>query len=269
MANWIAGYWFAKQFGLKFAHIPFSTKKWDEFLGFGEDEVQVDELIRKGYKTVILPLFDEDNPNEVDLIKKIIKSYSGKKIVFIAEQDQIYRDQFGVIEDLKLKFYNAKARKKDRLIYSNKCFNIAIHVRRTVIIDSKVVLENEKVKAMRWLSNDYYEKVLKQVLVNIKVDKPIKIYIFSTVKAKEFDEFAKYGEVHFCTDMDEYSSFLHLINADMIITSKSSFSYKPALLNKGIKICPRNFWHGYPKQADWILTENDGSFDIKNLNKVL
>ena len=34
IANWIAGLWFAEQFGLKFAHIPFSDVKWEEFLGF-------------------------------------------------------------------------------------------------------------------------------------------------------------------------------------------------------------------------------------------
>ena len=118
---------------------------------------------------------------------------------------------------------------------------------------------------MRWLSNDYYEKVLVQVLENFKVDKPIAVWLFSTGKAEEFAEFAKYGEIHFCNDMDEYQSFAHLVFADMLITSKSSFSYKPALMNDGIKICPRNFWHGYPDTKDWILVENDGTFDVKLL----
>ena len=48
------------------------------------------------------------------------------------------------------------------------------------------------------------------------------------------------------------------------ITSKSSFSYKPALLNKnGIKVCPRNFWHGYPDTKDWIMCDNDGNIEWK------
>ena len=46
LANWIAGYWFAKQFGLKFAHLPFSTQKWEDFLGFGENEMKVSELVK-------------------------------------------------------------------------------------------------------------------------------------------------------------------------------------------------------------------------------
>ena len=68
--------------------------------------------------------------------------------------------------------------------------------------------------------------------------------------------------------MNAQDSFLHLVYADLLITSKSSFSYKPALLNNGIKICPKNFWHGYPKSEKWILCENDGSFDIINLKKL-
>ena len=78
-------------------------------------------------------------------------------------------------------------------------------------------------------------------------------------------EFAKYKNLHWCMDMGAQESFLHMAYADLLITSKSSFSYKPALLNKGIKVCPSSFWHGYPDMEDWILCENDGTFDIEEL----
>lgn len=67
MANWIAGYWYARQFGPKFAHIPFSTPQWDAFLGIGEGEKTVAELRREGYKVRRLPRFDKDNAKEVEL----------------------------------------------------------------------------------------------------------------------------------------------------------------------------------------------------------
>ena len=53
-------------------------------------------------------------------------------------------------------------------------------------------------------------------------------------------------------------SFLHMVYADVLITSKSSFSYKPALLNTGIKVSPKQFWHSYPKTTDWLLADEDG-----------
>jgi hypothetical protein len=267
LANWIAGYWFAKQFGLKFAHIPFSTLKWEDFLGFGEDEVTVKALMKQqGYKKVMLPLFNESNTDEVIRIKKIIDSYSNKKVIFIAEQDQFYRDQYGVMEDIKRKFYQAKARCNDKLIYSSDSFNIAIHIRRGDIVIGQAN-KNSNLQ-MRWQNNDYFENVLSNVLQNISGVKPTAIYIFSQGKRENFTEFEQFANVHYCLDMNPQDSFLHMVYADLLITSKSSFSYKPALLNNGIKICPRNFWHGYPTTNDWILAEENGSFATTQLNIV-
>lgn len=265
MANWIAGLWYARQFGLNFSYLSFSTKEWDEFLGFGECEITVNELTCKGYKTRKLPLFNENDVKEVELNKNIIQSYSDKKVVFIAEQDQSYKLQYEVMNDLKQKFYSAPARKNNLLIYSKDHFNIAIHVRRGDIMADP----NNPNLVMRYLSNDYFEKVLKQVVDNIQTLKPIHIYFFSQGKQEDYPEFRSYQNLHWCLDMTAQDSFLHLVYADLLITSKSSFSYKPALLNNGIKICPRNFWHGYPDSKDWILCENDGSFDVDKLKIVL
>jgi len=264
MANWIAGYWFAQQFGLQFAHTPFSSKSWEDFLAFGENETSVKELLNNRYKKIRLPLFDEDNISEVTLITNIIASYRDKKVVFIAEQDQFYRDQYGVMEQIKQKFYGAKSRQKDQLIYSKENFNIAIHVRRGDIVIVKET--NNPNLAMRWQDNSYFEKVLSSVTSKLKVEKPIAIYLFSQGEQKDFHEFEKFENIHFCLDMNAQDSFLHLVYADLLITSKSSFSYKPALLSKGIKVCPKNFWHSYPTDHQWILVNEDTTFDSNELN---
>lgn len=266
LANWIDGYWWAtKRFHMRFVHFHFSTKRWDEFLGFGEGEARVEELRKRGYKLRRLPAFSDEEPASVELVKSIMASYQGSRVMFWPPQDHFYKEQYGVMDEIRRKFRSAPARSNDKMEYSAEKFNIAIHVRRTVIIEGKVINETPEIREKRWLSNDYYEKVLRQVLDNINPGKPIAIWIFSTGKAEEFEEFARYGEVHFCSDMDEYNSFAHLVFADLLITSKSSFSYKPALLNTGIKVCPRNFWHGYPDAPDWVLCENDGSFDAGKL----
>jgi len=265
MANWIAGYWFAEQFNLKFAHIPFSEQKWENFLGFGEDEITVDELTKKGYIKVNLPLFDEYNSNEIKLIKNIINSYNNEKVVFLAEQDQFYHDQFGPIDKLKQKFYNAKIRKDDKLIYNKAHYNIAIHVRRGDITIGQ--LNKNPNLLMRWQDNDYFINVLNNLLDNLPTNKPSCIYLFSQGIPEDFPEFKKIKNLKFCLDMNAYDSFLHMLNADLLITSKSSFSYKPALLSNGIKICPDNFWHGYPKTNDWIIADSDGNLDLEQLQE--
>ncbi|WP_456379207.1 hypothetical protein [Lutibacter sp.] len=265
MANWIAGYWYAQQFGLNFAHIPFSTQQWGNFLGFGDNEIMVAELInKKGYKKVRLPLFNENNFKQIELIKKIIQSYAGNKVVFIAEQDQFYSNQFGVIQNIKQKFHHAVARKKMKLVFNQDYFNIAIHVRRgDITIGQETKNQN---LLMRWQNNEYFEKVLTAVVKNLKTAKPIAIYLFSQGKKQDFKEFKKFKNIHYCLDMSAQDSFEHMVYTDLLITSKSSFSYKPALLSNGLKICPSNFWHGYPKTKDWILADEEGVFDVNQLS---
>lgn len=254
MANWIAGYWFAKLFELKFAHIPFAQMEWDEFLGWGKGEVTVSELKGRGYKVRRLPLFDENNSEEVQLQRDIIASYSGKKVVFIAEQDQYYKKQYGVMNVIQRKFYDAPARKSDRLVYNSNHFNIAIHVRRGDILSDPTNPD----LVMRYLSNDYYFRVLSQVLALVHTEKEIHIYFFSQGSPDDYPEFGEFENMHWCFDMNPQQSVLHMVYADLLITSKSSFSYKPALMNKGIKVCPKNFWHGYPLTDDWVLCDNEG-----------
>lgn len=267
MANWIAGFWYAKQFGLKFAHSPFSMQKWEDFLGFGEDEITVDELVNSGYKKVKLPLFDEKNEKEMELTKNIIDSYAEQKVVFVAEQDQFYRDQFGVIDSIKHKFYNAEARQHNQLVYDKDHFNIAVHVRRGDITLGQ--LNKNPNLVMRWQDNDYFINVLGQVLANLNTEKPISIYLFSQGKPEDFPEFQNIDNLKFCLDMGAIDSFLHMVYADLLITSKSSFSYKPALLSNGIKICANNFWHGYPQKLDWIIANENGNFDLEQLRSKL
>lgn len=267
LANWISGYWFAKQFGLNFAHIPFSTLKWENFLGFGENEISAKELITNhAYKKVKLPPFNEKNTYEISLIKRIIDSYKNQKVVFITEQDQRYQDQLGVMENIRYKFHHAKARREDRIIYTKNTFNIAIHVRRG---DIEIGQKNKNPNLiMRWQNNSYFQKVLTTVIQNLKTEKPIAIYLFSQGKRNEFREFEKFDNMHFCLDMNAQDSFLHMVFSDLLITSKSSFSYKPALLSDGIKICPKDFWHGYPSNSQWILVEKDGSINKTEFAKL-
>lgn len=266
MANWIAGYWFAQQFKLPFANSPFSNSKWDFFLGFGEGEIAVADLIQKSYKKVRLPLFEECNDVEIAIQKKIIASYSNQKVVFVAEQDQGYPDQFGVMDAIKIKFHTSPARKRDQLIFDSASFNIAIHVRRGDIVIGQENLNPNLL--LRWQGNDYFEKVLRSVVDTINTNKPIAIYLFSQGEKSDFQEFEQFENLHFCLDMNAQDSFLHMVYADLLITSKSSFSYKPALLSNGIKVCPEDFWHGYPNSKDWILVNQEGCFNVDQLKKL-
>ena len=72
-------------------------------------------------------------------------------------------------------------------------------------------------------------------------------------RVKSYLKLNQFQNVQFCYNLNQYKTLLHFIYSDLLITCKSSFSYKPALICKGIKVCPKNFWHKYPKGKDWIL----------------
>lgn len=255
LANWIAGYWFAKVFELGFAHIPFSSEKWEKFFEFGSGEILLDNLIRQGYKVKRLPKFDENDIESLSLIKQIIASYTGKKVVFVAEQDQFYQAQYGIMDVMKAKYYNAEYRRSEHLLYNSDHYNIAIHIRRGDIMSDP---DNPNL-AMRFLANDYYERVLQQILKRLSTTKDVHLYLFSQGSPKDYAEFEKFDNLHWCLDMNPQDSFSHMVFADLLITSKSSFSYKPALISNGIKVCPKNFWHLYPDTSDWILADDYGN----------
>ena len=264
MANWIAGVWFADFFNINYAHTEFTPELWENFLGFGESEVSVKNLTNKnGYKKVYLPLFNENNSEETDVIKKIIRSYSNcGKILFILEQDQFHYQQYKIIKKLKNNFFNAKARSKDKLVYSKNFYNIAVHIRRGDI-DKWKINGNKNLK-MRWQDIDYFKNIIDQISKVLNGRKNYKIYIFSQGEESDFNVLEELAPLNYCLKMTSIDSFLHMVFADLLVTSKSSFSYNPGLISNGIKIAPRNFWHGYPDN-NWIMADENGSFNIKEL----
>lgn len=77
------------------------------------------------------------------------------------------------------------------------------------------------------------------------------------------------SDVVICNDLDEYVSFTNMVKAGILVTSKSSFSYNAALLSNGIKILPRDFWHGYPNNRYWIIADESGNIGDSNLEELI
>jgi hypothetical protein len=266
LANWNAGYYFSHYFKLRFAHFPFSSDKWECLLGFGENEIKANALLAdKTVKKVRLPRFDCNK--DLERVGDIIKAYGRNKVLFLLAQDQGYERQYDTYASLSKKFFTAPARQQENLFYRPGKFNIAIHIRRGDIATMKA--KDDANWGQRWLNNSYYASVLKQVLGLIKNSPAADIYIFSQGSKEDFPEFSMFNNIHYCLDVNAYDSFVHMVHADLLVSSKSSFSYKPALLSKGIKICPADFWHSYPANAEFVLAGNDGSFDAKQLSELL
>lgn len=279
MSNFICGVHIARMLGLKYAYPGFKGKEdWEEFFGFYQDSVLLEELKKQGYKTRMLPCFDtnkltesdkvdgEKNKNNnskdksgVEMIKDIVRSYAGQKIVFLVYLDQSYANHYQEIDYIKSRFESAQSRKKDKLIYDKNKINIAVHIRRGDIVKGQQT--GQKTLTKRWLDIGYYENVIKGLTEDLRTKYPAKqhhIYIFSEGDADQYRMFENYGQVTYCFDMPAMDCFLHMVRADYLVLSKSSFSYNPALLSDGVRICPPGFWHGYPDDEKWIVAEEDG-----------
>ncbi|MBP3468637.1 MAG: hypothetical protein J6K26_03870 [Lachnospiraceae bacterium] len=253
IANFNGGVHYSMLFDIPFAYPGFKNKEWERFLGFGEDAVSIKELKRQGYKTRLLPYFNESEES-LSLIRKIIASYAGEKVILCVELDQFYQKQYEVIPYIKERFEKASARKEDHLIYQKNRVSMAVHIRRGDIVAGQQSGAEGMTK--RWLSLDYFKNIVRQVseIVGDRLD----IYLFSQGDPAAYRCFEEYGNVIYCFDMPDQDSFLHMVRADILVISKSSFSYKPALLSDGIRICPPDFWHGYPEDEKWVAAEEDG-----------
>ncbi|MCM1537158.1 MAG: hypothetical protein NC254_02025 [bacterium] len=258
LASWNSGLYYAGFFGLEYAATRLYPREWEQFLGINEIGITEEELIHEQYyKSVWIPLFDEKDMDSLERTRKIIASYAGEKVIFLLELDQIYSAQCGVAEELSRRFEHAERRREDKLIYKITEVNIACHIRRGDIMEA--TKKGDSSFSRRYLANNYYVKALRIAVESAKeLGAEHHIYVFSQGEEKDFRELKEFENVTFCLDMSAQQSFLHMVRADILVTSKSSFSYKPALINKGIKICPANFWHSYPQESTWILLNDEG-----------
>lgn len=265
LANWLSGYKMAQYYSLTYSTYPFSDlsnplspNEWDSFLGLNIGEIHTKDLIRRGYKKVLLPKINFDKEKERNLLSDIIRSYKGQHVVFHLEMDQFAGSELKSLEFMREKYWNAPARQADMLKYNPEHFNVAVHVRRGDIVQNDG--EKNDNLTMRWLDISYYHNMLKKYLSQYSKGRVVELYIFSQTGKSELTGFDSFGIVHYCNDMDAMASFLHMVNADMLIMSKSGMSYQAAKLNKrGIIIYPDGFWREPLESKQWIHTGNPGT----------
>lgn len=148
-----------------------------------------------------------------------------------------------VIPDLRRKYYRSGSPARNRLI------SVAIHLRRGDVTpahrprfsSNAVVLETtRRVKAL--LEEQAQEHAISLHSVGVPDD---------------FAHFSKVGVKVFLNG-DALWTMRQLIEADVLIMSKSSFSYVAALISDGLKLY-EPFWHS--PLTGWISRDRKGRFD--------
>lgn len=127
---------------------------------------------------------------------------------------------------------------------------IAVHVRRGDV--------SAKANRSRYTGNSVIVTSVKQVIGALNLwNLPFEICVHSQGDPNGFQAFRDLG-CALSLDADAQWTMRQLIEADILVMSKSSFSFTSALVNAGVKIYEP--WVHDPL-PEWIVRRRDGSFD--------
>lgn len=179
-----------------------------------------------------------------------LKSTHGLKELTFGKKE-IFGKKFSLsfLNELRSKFSYQKKENRDYL-------HIGIHIRRGDVSNIK--------NSNRFLPNDYYLNILKQI--KKITDHNLKIDIFSEKNSCEsFDIFTKnFSNCHIHLDTNLKDCWKTLINSDILIMSKGSFSFIPAIYNQNIVIYNKGLsWQDRISLESWI------KYNPNTLNKQL
>lgn len=129
---------------------------------------------------------------------------------------------------------------KDKNVFNNDFFNIAVHIRRFNKHDIRIEGSDTP--------NEYYLNKMNNLRQKYK-DKKLLFHIYSQ---GNIEDFIKYNanDTILKINMNLFDTFKEMVGADALIMSKSSFSYTAAILSDG-DIYYLNFWH--PPMKHWYL----------------
>jgi hypothetical protein len=254
---------FARFFGHTYVHTPFAeidhadrpmaewVAAWEELFNLGDNEEQSgsDNPRALNYSTFHPRLYHAVS----DTLARI-----GARSVFGRNQSDADDHHFhpffyhsdsnpdsfeSVIPEFRRKYYRGSAPTR------NPKITVGVHLRRGDVGPAH---------QRRFTSLDTVCETLRQaksILDALGEDHTIAL--FSEGEAADFREMQAMGAKLFL-NADALWTMRHLIEADILIMSKSSFSYVAALISDGIKLY-EPFWHS--PLSGWIRREPGGEFD--------
>ena len=163
-------------------------------------------------------------------------------------------DVFVPIQEQLRKVYDCGPSRRVKTDYESDRLDVAIHIRRGDIVADQLW--------RRFTPNAYYSSVIRQ-LKTLLEDQPFRVHIFSETKPKPSlldEDFSPFEDLGCCMHLDEdvFETVHHLVTADVLVTSRSSFSYVPGVLSRGV-VLYEPFWHS--PMSSWIVCDGEGRFD--------
>lgn len=233
---------FARTLDLDYVHTPFVEIQhadrpreawlaaWEAFFNFGAGEKPADRLDR-GVFAITARNFDS--------LRSLFGDLSPGD-----EHDTHVIPQFSpaTIGEFRRKY---RANKPPR---RNTTLTVCVHVRRFNGFDDNAAYVASFARMERTLA------LVRGLLDEHAIEHVVRI--FSQGDGLEFPEALRSGAEMYL-DADPVWSLGELVEADILLSSRGSFSYVAGLLCEGIVVCEPF----YPPQRDWLVCDHDGDFD--------
>jgi hypothetical protein len=251
---------FASASGIRYAHSPFVTienffedpiamaPRWESFFSLGHGEAKVD---MQADRLVDLEKFLADR-----------SLWSNPGVVVQAPHFHEFCDRWPtsynrIVGSLRQKY--ARSDKSALVVHDiKKGVVISAHIRR--------IHSSPRVAARR---NTDDEQILRTIAQAAEIaageSLPVKVNVFSDADPASLNRFFDAGyEIHAGDDV--FETFHNLVQTDVLITAKSSFSYVAGLLSEGVKLY-EPFRH--QPLPGWVRLRPDGSFETEGFRDAL
>ena len=262
---------FARAFGHTYVHTPFNeidhadrpmgqwVEAWENLFNLGQGE----ELLRIGVPPALN--YSAFHPRLYHAVSStLLKIGSGASLnwhkpsgtqtffhPFFYYSDSNPDAYLSLMPELRKKFYaNGQPPKNDLL-------TVAVHLRRGDVTSA----HSRRFTSVNTVCETV--RVVKGMLEERREDHILSV--FSEGQESDFFELQEMGAKLFL-NVDAIWTMRQLIEADILIMSKSSFSYVAALISDGIKIY-EPFWHAPPEP--WILRNSKGGFNRRDFERQL
>ncbi|ABB25077.1 hypothetical protein Syncc9902_0102 [Synechococcus sp. CC9902] len=204
----LSGFSYARNIGIKYIHTPFS---------------KIQHGLCPNKMNAFTGLKSDEWHKEANNIE--LSSYNMIKEVQWSKRPSIYYTE-AVIKEIRKMYYSTEKP-------GVKNYDVAIHIRRGD------VNENMTEEKFRYVPNEFYKKILDNIS---KGCEKLNICIVSEGNKEDFKQFQGYNNIDYLLNEDVLKSFHTLVESNILVLSRSSFSYCTGILSRGLVLYP-DFWH--------------------------
>ena len=253
---------FADIMHIKYIHTPFVKlqhnyendddweKKWENFFNLGKGELKIGDNRLKISR-------------EISLSESPLKIRKQTNTLFVLRHCHDYVDMFPnkysrINNKLVEKYYGSSKSGYD-LHYEPNKVNVAVHIRRGDVRSNNQFWD-------RFTENSFVVNVISKILeICASLGEELSLCVYSEGEMEDFKELERLNPKIFL-NLDPFTTFHNLVSADVLVMSKSTFSYTAALLSKGIVFYES---HILKPLDSWIKVNEYAEFDPKVFSKKL